>query len=200
MELIRTPDHRFEELADYAFVPHYQSWRGLRMHYVDEGDGPPVLLLHGEPTWSYLYRHVIPPLVRAGYRCVAPDYVGFGRSDKVITDAWYVVERHVESIRAFIEELDLSQITLVVHDWGGPIGLRSGRRHAGAVPSPGDPEYLAPPPRLRVPRHDPALARVLHEVRPWRGRPACGRHRLVYAPRSAPRAGRWASSTARWWW
>lgn len=124
MEVIRTPDARFEDLVGYPFAPHYQYWRGLRMHYVDEGDGPPVLLLHGEPTWSYLYRDVIPPLVAAGYRCIAPDYIGFGRSDKVASDTWYVIERHVESIRALVEALDLSEITLVVHDWGGPIGLR----------------------------------------------------------------------------
>lgn len=120
----RTPDSRFAGLAGYPFAPHYQYWRGLRMHYVDEGRGAPVLLLHGEPTWSYMYRDVIPALVQAGYRCVAPDFVGFGKSDKVLDDDWYVIERHVESIRAFIEALDLRDVTLVVHDWGGPIGLR----------------------------------------------------------------------------
>ena len=124
MSVSRTPDSRFAGLADYPFAPHYQHWRGLRMHYVDEGAGRPVLLLHGEPTWSYMYRDVMPPLVHAGYRCVAPDLVGFGKSDKVLDDGWYVIERHVESVRALVEALDLRDITLVVHDWGGPIGLR----------------------------------------------------------------------------
>lgn len=124
MNVTRTPDDRFGGLAEYPFVPHYQYWLGLRLHYVDEGRGAPVLLLHGEPTWSYMYRTMIPPLVTAGYRCVAPDYVGFGKSDKVIDDDWYVIERHIESIRFLIESLDLRGMTLVVHDWGGPIGLR----------------------------------------------------------------------------
>lgn len=124
MEILRTPDERFAGLAGYPFAPHYLEWQGLRMHYVDEGVGPPMLLLHGEPTWSYLYRTIIPPLVAAGYRCLAPDYTGFGKSDKVVEDSWYVIERHVESIRHFIDSLDLRNITIVVHDWGGPIGLR----------------------------------------------------------------------------
>ncbi len=124
MEALRTPDARFDGLADYPFAPHYLDWEGLRMHYVDEGAGRPVLLLHGEPTWSYLYRAIIPPLVGAGFRCVAPDYIGFGKSDKVVEDDWYVIERHVESVRFLIEGLDLQETTLVVHDWGGPIGLR----------------------------------------------------------------------------
>lgn len=123
-DLIRTPEERFAGLPGYPFRPHYRDWQGLRMHYVDEGEGRPVLLLHGEPTWSYLYRKMIPPLVAAGYRCVAPDYIGFGKSDKVTDDAWYTIERHVQSVRWLIETLDLEAITLVVHDWGGPIGLR----------------------------------------------------------------------------
>ncbi len=124
LDIFRTPDERFADLQEYPFRPCHQYWQGLRMHYVDEGRGTPVLLLHGEPTWSYLYRSMIPPLVAAGFRCVAPDYIGFGKSDKVLDDAWYVIERHVESIRSLIEALDLRDITLVVHDWGGPIGLR----------------------------------------------------------------------------
>jgi haloalkane dehalogenase len=124
VEVLRTPDERFDALEGYPFAPHYLDWEGLRLHYVDEGAGPPVLLLHGEPTWSYLYREIIPPLVAAGFRCIAPDYVGFGKSDKVVEDDWYVIERHVESVRSLIERLDLRDITLVVHDWGGPIGLR----------------------------------------------------------------------------
>lgn len=122
---IRTPDHHFEGLPDFPFAPHYLAWNGLRLHYLDEGprDGPVALMLHGEPTWCYLYRKMIPPLVAAGYRCIAPDYIGFGRSDKVIDDAWHVIERHCESIRFLIEQLDLQRISLFVQDWGGPIGL-----------------------------------------------------------------------------
>ncbi len=124
MRVIRTPEDRFASLADYPFGPHWHKWRGLRMHYVDEGRGPTILLLHGEPTWSYMYRSMIPALGVAGLRSVAPDYVGFGKSDKVLDDDWYVIERHVESVRSLIEALDLRDLTLVVHDWGGPIGLR----------------------------------------------------------------------------
>jgi haloalkane dehalogenase len=94
------------------------------MHYVEVGEGPPVLFLHGQPTWGYLYREFIALLVAAGYRCVLPDYIGFGKSDKVLDDEWYVIERHCESVRSFVEALDLSDVTIVVHDWGGPIGLR----------------------------------------------------------------------------
>lgn len=121
---LRTPDERFANWPEYAFAPHYQYWRGLRMHYVDEGVGDPMLMLHGQPTSSYLYRRFVRPLAQAGYRCLAPDYIGFGKSDKIVDDSWYVIERHVESVRYFIEALDLRNITLVVHDWGGPIGLR----------------------------------------------------------------------------
>jgi haloalkane dehalogenase len=122
----RTPDARFRDLSDYAFAAHYLDWRGLRVHHLDEGprSAPVMLLLHGEPSWSYLYRRVVPRLVAAGYRCVAPDFVGFGKSDKVTDDAWYVIERHCEMLRFVIEALDLQRITLVCQDWGGPIGLR----------------------------------------------------------------------------
>ena len=122
----RTPDARFLGLPDYSFAPHYLDWRGLRVHHLDEGprDAPVMLLLHGEPTWSYLYRRIIPRLVAAGYRCVAPDLVGFGKSDKITDDAWYVIERHCETLRFVIETLDLRRIALVCQDWGGPIGLR----------------------------------------------------------------------------
>ncbi len=124
MEVLRTPKERFEGLDDYPFAPHYHEWEGLRMHYVDEGSGPPVLLMHGQPNWSYLYRRFIPPLVEAGYRCVAADYIGFGKSDKVDEDDWYVIERHCQSIGSLIEALDLTDVRIAVHDWGGPIGLR----------------------------------------------------------------------------
>jgi haloalkane dehalogenase len=104
---------------------------GLALHYVDEGDGEPVLLLHGEPTWSYLWRKIIPQL--PGRRVVAPDLIGFGRSDKPADIGWYTYDRHVASIAALVEELDLRDITLVVHDWGGPIGLRVAVEHEERV-------------------------------------------------------------------
>jgi haloalkane dehalogenase len=94
------------------------------MHHLDEGTGAPVLLLHGEPTWSFLYRKMIPPLVAAGHRVVAPDYFGFGRSDKPTERGWYSYDRHYGSIERFADELDLRETTLVVQDWGGPIGFR----------------------------------------------------------------------------
>jgi len=109
------------------------AFDGLRMHVVDEGEGPPILLLHGEPTSSYLWRNVIPPLVASGYRAVAPDLIGFGRSDKPSDIAWYTYDRHVASIAAVVDALDLSGITLVVHDWGGPIGLRFAVEHEDLV-------------------------------------------------------------------
>ena len=126
MNVMRTPDERFQDLPDYPFAPHYLEWQGMRLHYIDEGPGTSgvALLMHGEPSWSFLYRRIIPPLVAAGFRCIAPDYIGFGKSDKVTDDDWYVIERHVESIRHLIEQLGLSDITLVCQDWGGPIGLR----------------------------------------------------------------------------
>ena len=99
------------------------------MHVVDEGDGEPIVLLHGEPTSSYLWRNVIPPLVAAGYRAVAPDLIGFGLSDKPEEIDWYSYDRHVASIAQLFEELDLNDVTLVVHDWGGPIGLRVAVEH-----------------------------------------------------------------------
>jgi len=103
------------------------------MHYVDEGGGDPVLLLHGEPTWSFLWRRIIPPLVAAGGRAVAPDLIGFGRSDKPTDVGWYSYDRHVESVVRLVEELDLTGLTLVVHDWGGPIGLRVAVEHEARV-------------------------------------------------------------------
>jgi haloalkane dehalogenase len=106
---------------------------GLRMHYADEGGGPPVLLLHGEPTSSYLWRNVIPPIVAAGYRAIAPDLIGFGRSDKPEDVGWYSYDRHVASVERLVEELGLSRLTLVVHDWGGPIGLRFAVEHEELV-------------------------------------------------------------------
>jgi len=126
MDVLRTPDDRFENLSGYPFEPHYVQIDGVRIHYVDEGprDADPILLLHGEPTWSYLYRKMIPPLVAAGHRCVAPDLVGFGRSDKPVDRAEYSYQAHVDWMRALVEALDLRRVTLFGQDWGGLIGLR----------------------------------------------------------------------------
>jgi haloalkane dehalogenase len=121
--VFRTPDERFAGLPDYPFAPRYTEHDGLRMHYLDEGAGDPVLCLHGEPTWSYLYRRMIPPLAGV-VRVVCPDYFGFGRSDKPTDQDWYSFDRHYDSILGLVETLDLTELTVVVQDWGGPIGLR----------------------------------------------------------------------------
>ena len=123
MNVYRTPDERFASLPDFRYEPHYVEQDGLRMHYVDEGAGDAVLLLHGEPTWSFLYRKLIPSVARVA-RVVAPDYFGFGRSDKPVERGWYSYDAHYASIVRFVEQLDLGELTVVVHDWGGPIGLR----------------------------------------------------------------------------
>jgi haloalkane dehalogenase len=123
MSIYRTPDARFAALADFPFEPRYADHEGLRMHYVDEGEGDPVLCLHGEPTWSYLYRKMIPGLSRVA-RVIAPDYLGFGRSDKPTDPAWYSFDRHYGSILRLVESLGLERLTVVVQDWGGPIGMR----------------------------------------------------------------------------
>jgi haloalkane dehalogenase len=122
-DVFRTPDERFAGLPGFPFAPRYLEQDGLRMHYLDEGEGEPVLCLHGEPTWSFLYRKMIPALAAVG-RVVAPDYFGFGRSDKPTAEGWYTFDRHCESITRLVDELDLRGLTLVVQDWGGPIGLR----------------------------------------------------------------------------
>ncbi|MCU0260503.1 MAG: alpha/beta fold hydrolase [Ilumatobacteraceae bacterium] len=122
---LRTPDAGFDGLTDFPYEPHHLDLDGLQMHYVDEGpiDAPVALLLHGMPTWSYLYRSIIPPMLAAGYRCVAPDHIGFGRSDKVTDPAWYDIDRHTRNLTRLIEALDLRDITIFVQDWGGPTGL-----------------------------------------------------------------------------
>jgi haloalkane dehalogenase len=121
---MRTLDERFANLPGYAYAPHYTQWRGLRAHYVDEGKGERTFLcLHGEPTWAYLYRRMIPPFVASGARVVAPDFIGFGRSDKPEEDDFYTFDMHRAFLLEFIERLDLSAITLVVQDWGGLLGL-----------------------------------------------------------------------------
>lgn len=127
MNVLRTPDSRFVGLPDYAFAPHYhQVTPQLRLHYVDEGprDAPPVLMLHGEPAWSYLYRHMIGPVANAGLRALAPDLIGFGKSDKPGAREDYSYSGQVAWIRHWIEALDLRDITLVCQDWGSLIGLR----------------------------------------------------------------------------
>ncbi|MFY9489065.1 MAG: haloalkane dehalogenase [Solirubrobacterales bacterium] len=122
--VFRTPEERFESLPAFDYEPKYWEWDGLRLAYIDVGEGPPILLQHGEPTWSFLWRKVIPPLVAAGFRCIAPDLPGFGRSDKPTDLAWYSYDRHAAQLRQLVEQLDLDGATFVVHDWGGPIGLR----------------------------------------------------------------------------
>ena len=126
MEILRTPDERFDRLPGYPFAPNYVDVDGLRIHYVDEGprEAGPILLLHGEPSWSYLYRKMIPVLTAAGHRAVAPDLVGFGRSDKPAAREDYTYARHVDWMRGVIERLDLRDVTLFCQDWGGLIGLR----------------------------------------------------------------------------
>jgi haloalkane dehalogenase len=131
MQVLRTPDDRFQGLADWTFAPHYLQIKDadgteLRLHYVDEGprDGPVVLLMHGEPSWAYLYRKIIPALVGKGRRVIAPDLIGFGRSDKPAARADYTYERHVAWMSDWLKALDLKDITLFCQDWGGLIGLR----------------------------------------------------------------------------
>lgn len=135
--ILRTPDHRFDKLAGFNFQPQYtevshHSYGKLRMHYLDEGaaqaedsDQVTVLMLHGEPTWCYLYRKVIPAIVAAGHRAIAPDHIGFGRSDKMPLRSDYSYQQFVDWLIEFVEQLDLRNIILLCQDWGGPIGLRT---------------------------------------------------------------------------
>ncbi len=162
MKFTRTPDERFDNLVDYPFKPHYQQVDDteggtLRIHYLDEGpaDGDVVLLLHGQPAWSYLYRHMIPPLVEAGHRVIAPDLIGFGRSDKPTQTEDYTYARHVAWMSDWLTRLDLSGVTVFLQDWGSLIGLRLvaafPQRFAGVVLANGGmpagmiPEEYAPP-------------------------------------------------------
>src|SRR4051794_5022017 len=125
MDVFRTPDERFDGLPDFDFEPHYREVDGLRLAHLDEGEGQPVVFFHGEPTWSYLWRKVIPPVREAGFRCIAPDHAGFGRSDKPTDMGWYSYDRHTALAAALLEELDLRDVTAVMHDWGGAIGMRA---------------------------------------------------------------------------
>ena len=132
-DAIRTPDQLLEGLPDYPYEPGYRTVDGLRLAHVDEGDGRPVVMFHGEPTWGYLWRHLLPPLRDAGHRVVLPDLPGFGRSDKPMDRGWYSYDRHVATAATLLEDLDLRDATFVVHDWGGPIGLRLAVEHPDRV-------------------------------------------------------------------
>ena len=123
-DAIRTPDELLSGLTDFPFDSSYREFEGIRLAHLDVGEGPPVLFVHGEPTWSFLWRRVIPSVRDAGYRCIAPDLPGFGRSDKPVDLGWYTYDRHTASVLALVDDLDLREATVVVHDWGGPIGLR----------------------------------------------------------------------------
>jgi haloalkane dehalogenase len=136
MKALRTPDERFQKLPGYNFEPRYAeipdgAGGTLRVHYVDEGprDAAPILLMHGEPSWCYLYRKMIPILAAAGHRAIAPDLIGFGRSDKPDKRTDYTYQRHVDWMTSFIEAIDLQDATLVGQDWGGLIGLRLAAEH-----------------------------------------------------------------------
>lgn len=124
--VLRTPEARFANLADYPFAPHYMDIDGLRIHYLDEGpkDAKPIFLLHGEPTWTYLFRKMIPVLTAAGHRVIAPDMVGFGKSDKFASKQDYSYEHHIETMQALVQRLDLTDATFFGQDWGGLVGLR----------------------------------------------------------------------------
>jgi haloalkane dehalogenase len=131
--VLRTPDDCFDGLSDFPFAPHYVDVDGYRIHFLDEGPpslvegrrgAAPILLMHGEPSWCYLYRKMIPPLVGAGYRCIAPDLVGFGRSDKLARRADYSYQFHVDVMNGFVRAVGIEGITLFGQDWGGLIGLR----------------------------------------------------------------------------
>lgn len=123
-DAVRTPDEVLEGLPDFPYAAKFRDYDGLRLAHLDEGEGPPVLFVHGEPTWSFLWRNVFPAVRDAGFRCLVPDLPGFGRSDKPIDLDWYSYDRHVDALATLVEQEDLKGATIVVHDWGGPIGLR----------------------------------------------------------------------------
>ncbi|HXP28374.1 MAG TPA: haloalkane dehalogenase, partial [Solirubrobacteraceae bacterium] len=129
----RTADDALDSLPDFPFAARYREIDGLRLAHIDEGDGAPVVFVHGEPTWSFLWRKVIGPVRDAGYRCIAPDLAGFGRSDKPTDVGWYSYDRHTELTATLLDDLDLRGATIVVHDWGGPIGLRLAVEHAARI-------------------------------------------------------------------
>jgi haloalkane dehalogenase len=123
-DAIRTPDVLLDDLPGFPWLARYREVDGLRLAHVDEGDGRPVVFWHGEPTWSYLWRKVAPPVLEAGHRVILPDLAGFGRSDKPMDPEWYSYDRHTAMAARLVEDLDLREATFVMHDWGGPIGLR----------------------------------------------------------------------------
>jgi haloalkane dehalogenase len=133
IDVFRTPDERFAGLPGYGFRANYVDVDGLRLHHLDEGSGPTVLCFHGEPSWSYLYRHMLDALLASGHRVLCPDLVGFGKSDKPTEQGWYTYERHVETVTAHLDQLALQDVTVVVQDWGGAIGLRWAVEHAEQV-------------------------------------------------------------------
>ena len=129
MEVYRTPEARFDGIAGFDYEPRYRQVGELRLAHVEAGEGRPVLMLHGEPAWSFIYRKLFPPIMDAGYRCIAADHAGFGRSDKPLDPGWYDIERYVNLTAKLLEDLDLTELTLVVHDWGGPVGARLALEH-----------------------------------------------------------------------
>jgi haloalkane dehalogenase len=124
-DVVQTPPDALEGLPDFPFESTFTDFDGVRIAHLDEGEGPPVVFVHGEPTWSFLWRKVLVAVRDAGYRCIAPDLPGFGRSDKPTDIDWYTYDRHTAALTSLLEELDITGATLVVHDWGGPIGLRA---------------------------------------------------------------------------
>jgi haloalkane dehalogenase len=132
-DAVHTAGERLERLPGFPWESSFRDVDGLRLAHVDEGDGPPVVMVHGEPTWSYLWRKLVAPVRDAGFRVVLPDHAGFGRSDKPADPAWYSYDRHTALLGHLLEELDLRGVTMVVHDWGGPIGLRAAVEHADRV-------------------------------------------------------------------
>jgi haloalkane dehalogenase len=132
-DAVRIPEEVLTGLPDFPFAPRFHQWDGLRLAHLDEGEGRPVVFFHGEPTWSFLWRKVIPPVRDAGFRCLAPDLPGFGASDKPIDFDWYSYDRHTAAAASLFEELDLKDATVVVHDWGGPVGLRLAVEHPDRV-------------------------------------------------------------------
>ena len=167
-DAVRTPDEVLQRLPDFPFESHYREVDGLRLAHLDEGEGAPVIFVHGEPTWSFLWRKVIPPVRDAGFRCLAPDLAGFGRSDKPTDIDWYSYDRHAAMTATLLEDLDVRGATIVVHDWGGPIGLRLAVEHPRAHRADRDPRHrpvhrpsaderrLAGVPRLRRAHRGPA--------------------------------------------
>ncbi|HEX8101736.1 MAG TPA: haloalkane dehalogenase [Solirubrobacteraceae bacterium] len=132
-DAIRTPDELLQGLPDFPYEPRFRQVDGLRLAHVDEGDGAPVVMWHGEPTWSFLWRKVLPPVRDAGHRVILPDLVGFGRSDKPMDIGYYTYDQHVAMAATLLEDLDIRGATFVVHDWGGPIGLRLAVEHPDRV-------------------------------------------------------------------